>query len=299
MTLDHETRERLMAGVADAGREVMAIYHGGYEVTQKADDSPVTEADMASHHALLALLERETPEIPVISEEATETPAATRRRWSRFWLVDPLDGTKEFIARNGEFTLHLALVEDGVPVFGIVHAPALPEGAVTWWGQVGQGGEGPGQGAYRRDMATDESTEGEAGHRDRPIGVRALPDPADEPWQVVGSRRHGLAAFETFCEALPAYATRTIGSSLKFCLIAEGQADLYPRLAPTYEWDTAAAQAIITAAGGQVLNAETLEPLRCNQGESLLNPGFIACGQRDTRWEKALAEARGVDRDEG
>ncbi|WP_280551828.1 3'(2'),5'-bisphosphate nucleotidase CysQ [Halomonas sp. 25-S5] len=281
MRLEHPAIERLIAGVDAAGREVMAIYRRGFTVEHKADDSPLTEADMAAHHALLALLERELPGLPVLSEESDATAFATRRHWERYWLVDPLDGTREFVAGNGEFTLNVALVEAGVPVFGIVHAPALPEGDVTWWGQVGQG-------AFRRE-----------GGRERAIGVRELPDPEREPWQVAGSRRNGLAAFETFCRALPAHATLNIGSSLKFCLIAEGQADLYPRLAPTHEWDTAAAQAIVTAAGGQVLNVETLEPLRCNQGESLLNPGFIACGQGDPRWEKALAEALRVDPDSG
>lgn len=121
--------------------------------------------------------------------------------------------------------------------------------------------------------------------------MRELPDPDCEPWQVVGSRRNGKGAYEVFCQALPAHNTRSIGSSLKFCLIAEGLADLYPRLAPTCEWDTAAAQAIVTAAGGQVLKASTLEPLRCNRRESLLNPAFIACGQRDPRWQRALIVA--------
>ncbi|TDR57232.1 3'(2'),5'-bisphosphate nucleotidase [Halomonas ventosae] len=287
MRLDQETIERLIAGVAAAGREVMAIYRRGFAVEHKADDSPLTEADMAAHHALLALLARETPDIPVLSEESGEIPFATRRGWARYWLVDPLDGTREFIAGNGEFTLNLALVEEGVPVFGIVHAPALPEGAVTWWGQVGQG-------AFRREIA-GEGESAQPGSSDRPIRVRALPDPDIEPWQVVGSRRNGREAFEAFCQALPAHATLNIGSSLKFCLIGEGRADLYPRLAPTCEWDTAAAQAIVTAAGGQVLDAETLQPLRCNQQESLLNPGFIACGQRDARSEAALAKALQVD----
>ncbi|MBB3185629.1 3'(2'), 5'-bisphosphate nucleotidase [Halomonas fontilapidosi] len=273
MRLEPEAIERLIAGVVAAGREVMAIYRRAYAVEHKADDSPLTEADMASHHALLALLERETPGMPVLSEESDEIPFATRRHWARFWLVDPLDGTREFIAGNGEFTLNVALVEAGVPVFGIVYAPALPERPVTWWGQVGQG-------AFRRE-----------GERERAIGVRELPDPDREPWQVAGSRRNGREAFIAFCQALPAHVTRDIGSSLKFCLIAEGKADLYPRLAPTSEWDTAAAQAVVTAAGGQVLDAATLQPLRCNQQESLLNPGFIACGQRDARWQRALAEA--------
>ncbi|APE32081.1 3'(2'),5'-bisphosphate nucleotidase [Halomonas aestuarii] len=282
-----DTIEQLIAGVEAAGLEVMVIYHRDFDIQQKNDNSPLTEADMAAHHALLALLEHETPGVPVLSEESGEIPFATRRCWSRYWLVDPLDGTREFIAGNGEFTLNLALVEEGVPVFGIVHAPALPGGAVTWWGQVGQG-------AFRREG--DGAGKGEGKH-EQPIRVRVLPDPDREPWQVVGSRRNGRAAFDVFCQALPAHTTQTIGSSLKFCLIAEGQADLYPRLAPTSEWDTAAAQAIVTAAGGQVLEAETLQPLRCNRKESLLNPDFIACGQRDARWEVALAKALEADPD--
>ncbi|MFG6158390.1 3'(2'),5'-bisphosphate nucleotidase CysQ [Halomonas sp. 1390] len=281
--LDRETIDRLIAGVEAAGHEVMAIYRRGFAVEKKADESPLTEADLAAHHALLALVEGETPGVPVLSEESGEIPLDTRRGWSRYWLVDPLDGTREFIAGNGEFTLNLALVEHGVSVFGIVHAPALPDGAVTWWGQVGQG-------AFRRERGSTGD-----GRRECPIRVRSLPDPDRSPWQVVGSRRDGALALATFCRALPAHGMLAIGSSLKFCRIAEGKADLYPRLAPTCEWDTAAAQAIVTAAGGQVLEAETLEPLRYNRRESLLNPDFIACGQRDPRWELALIEALGSD----
>ncbi|MEQ6888267.1 3'(2'),5'-bisphosphate nucleotidase CysQ [Halomonas sp. CS7] len=279
MTLDRDTIERLIAGVEAAGQEVIAIYRRGFAVEHKADQSPLTEADMTAHHTLLALLEREAPGIPVLSEESGEIPWAIRRAWSRYWLVDPLDGTREFIAGNGEFTLNVALIEEGVPVFGMVHAPALPEGAVTWWGQAGQG-------AFRREAS---------GPEERPIRVRELPDPVREPWRLVGSRREGKGAFAAFCQGLPAHATQSIGSSLKFCLIAEGKADLYPRLAPTHEWDTAAAQAIVTAAGGQVLEAKTLAPLRCNQHDSLLNPDFIACGHRDPRWERALIVALSSD----
>ena len=281
--LDRETIDRLIAGVENVGHAVMAIYRRGFAVEHKADQSPLTEADMAAHHALLAVLARETPQVPVLSEESGEIPFDTRRGWSRYWLVDPLDGTREFIAGNGEFTLNLALVEHGVPVFGIVHAPALPEGAVTWWGEVQQG-------AFRRESDPEND-----GFQEHAIRVRSLPDPESAPWQVVGSRRDGTSALATFCRALPAHATQPIGSSLKFCRIAEGEADLYPRLAPTREWDTAAAQAIVTAAGGQVLEAETLEPLRYNRRESLLNPDFIACGQRDPRWEQAMIEALGSD----
>ncbi|MDR5865934.1 3'(2'),5'-bisphosphate nucleotidase CysQ [Halomonas koreensis] len=265
-----DLRSRLIEGVHAAGREVMAVYRRDFDVETKADESPLTEADMASHHALVALLEAATPEVPILSEESGEIPFETRRGWERYWLIDPLDGTKEFIKKNGEFTLNVALIEDGVPVFGIVHAPALGEAGISWVGQAGQG-------AFKLEGTTRT-----------PIRVRALPAEGREPWKVVGSRRHGAETFEAFCAGLPAHECVSMGSSLKLCLVAEGAADLYPRLAPTCEWDTAAAQAVVTAAGGQVLNAETLEPLRCNQQDSVLNPFFIVCGQRDERWEGAL-----------
>ncbi|WP_082925956.1 3'(2'),5'-bisphosphate nucleotidase CysQ [Halomonas sp. G11] len=268
--ISNERRARLIEGVHAAGREVMAVYERDFSVETKDDQSPLTEADMAAHHSLLALLKDLTPDVPVLSEESAEIPFATRQTWERYWLVDPLDGTKEFISKNGEFTLNVALVENGVPVFGIVYAPVLQ---TTWVGQVGGEVFKIAQGIYIN------------------IQVRELPDPEESPWKVVGSRRHGAEIFEAFCSGLPAHECVSMGSSIKLCLVAEGNADLYPRLAPTSEWDTAAAQAIVTAAGGEVLNAETLEPLRCNQQESVLNPYFIVCGQRDTRWEEALNKA--------
>ncbi|MDR5858468.1 3'(2'),5'-bisphosphate nucleotidase CysQ [Halomonas eurihalina] len=261
-------RDRLLAGVEVAGREVLEIYNRTFHVETKEDDSPLTEADMASHHALVALLESVAPGVPVLSEESGEISYETRRDWARYWLIDPLDGTKEFIKKNGEFTLNVALVENGDPVFGIVHAPVLD---TTWYGQVGQGAWKVEQGASSR------------------IQVRALPREGGDPWKVVGSRSHGAEAFEAFCAGLPQHERVSMGSSLKLCLVAEGQADLYPRLAPTSEWDTAAAQAVVVAAGGEVLDAETLEPLRCNQQDSVLNPFFIVCGERDQRWTDALS----------
>ncbi|WP_046078574.1 3'(2'),5'-bisphosphate nucleotidase CysQ [Halomonas sp. HG01] len=267
-----DLRSRLIEGVHAAGREVMAVYRRDFEVATKGDDSPLTEADMASHHALVALLEAATPGVPILSEESGGIPFATRRAWGRYWLIDPLDGTKEFIKKNGEFTLNVALIEDGVPVFGIVHAPAVGDaGGTTWIGQHGQG-------AWKQQPGGSLES----------ISVRALPDPEQAVWKIVGSRSHGSDEFEAFCAGLPAHERVSMGSSLKLCLVAEGAADLYPRLAPTCEWDTAAAQAVVTAAGGDVLNAETLEPLRCNQQDSVLNPFFIVCGQRDERWERAL-----------
>ncbi|TDX26960.1 3'(2'),5'-bisphosphate nucleotidase [Modicisalibacter xianhensis] len=266
--------DAIRAGIESAGREVVTIYRRDFDIQTKTDDSPLTEADMASHHALVDLLKIQTPEIPVLSEESGEIPYTTRGSWARYWLIDPLDGTKEFIKKSGEFTLNAALIENGVPVIGIVHAPALDNGGTTWWGQVGEG-------AWKQVR----------GEEPQAIRVRALPDPEHEPWKVVGSRSHGAAEFEAFCADLPNNERVSMGSSLKLCLVAEGEADLYPRLAPTCEWDTAAAQAVVTAAGGEVLDAYTLEPLRCNQQDSVLNPYFIVCGQRDERWKQALAKA--------
>lgn len=267
MKIDEATRQELLKGVVAAGDRVLEVYAQDFSVETKADDSPLTQADMAAHRALTALLQRLTPEIPLLSEESDAIPFETRRQWSSYWLIDPLDGTKEFIKKNGEFTLNVALVENGVPRFGIVHAPVL---GMTWWGDADSG-------------AFKITPDGE-----RPIRVRDLPTAGDQPWLIVGSRSHGAESFEAFCARLPAHERVSMGSSLKLCLVAEGAADLYPRLAPTCEWDTAAAQAIVTAAGGQVLDAETLEPLRCNQQESTLNPFFIVCGQSDSRWEEAL-----------
>ncbi|WP_240724515.1 3'(2'),5'-bisphosphate nucleotidase CysQ [Halomonas borealis] len=262
-------RDRLLAGVEAAGEAVLSIYRRPFSIATKADDSPLTEADICAHHALIDLLGEVTPALPVLSEESEAIPYAIRRAWRRYWLVDPLDGTKEFIKGSGDFTLNLALIEDGVPVFGIVHAPVL---GVSWLGQVGQG-------ACRHE-------EGIA----RAIGVRDLPDPALEPWRIMGSRSHGLSALSAFRAGLPRHELVARGSSLKLCLVAEGAADLYPRFGPTCEWDTAAAQAVVTAAGGQVLDARHLMPLRCNRQASLLNPDFIVCGERDKRWERALVD---------
>ncbi|UYG06066.1 3'(2'),5'-bisphosphate nucleotidase CysQ [Halomonas sp. M4R1S46] len=262
-----EQRQALLDGVKAAGLDVLAIYRRDFDIETKEDKSPLTEADLASHHALVALLEELTPGVPILSEESGEIPFETRQGWERYWLIDPLDGTKEFIKKNVEFTLNVALIENGVPVFGIVHAPAL---GVSWWGQAGEG-------AWKVQ-----------GNKSTAIQVRELPGPEQASWKVVGSRSHGSEEFEAFCSHLPQHERVSMGSSLKLCLVAEGEADLYPRLAPTSEWDTAAAQAVVSAAGGEVLNAQSLEPLRCNQQESVLNPFFIVCGQRDTRWEEAL-----------
>lgn len=255
-----------------AGAAILAVYQraDAIAVTEKADASPLTEADLAAHRFIVAALHALTPELPVLSEEsAAPAPWPERRQWTRYWLVDPLDGTREFVARTGEFTVNIALVEHGVPVLGVV---LVPVSGVVYAGVAGQG-------AFREDNA------GRA-----PIRVRTLAQVRAQglPVTVVASRRHGgerlpplLARLER--ELGPCTLT-TIGSSLKICLVAEGKADIYPRLGPTCEWDTAAAQAVLVAAGGAVVDAR-MQPLRCNRGDSLLNPEFHALGDPAADWQ--------------
>jgi 3'(2'), 5'-bisphosphate nucleotidase len=201
----------------------------------------------------------------VLSEESAEIAFAERSRWQRYWLVDPLDGTKEFVSRNGEFTVNIALIEGHRPVLGVVHIPVAD---ATYSGI-------PGRGAWR-----------ESHDRGRlPIGVRRVVRP---PLRVVGSRSHGNPALETALAALGPSELKPAGSSIKLCMVAEGSADLYPRLGPTSEWDIAAGQAVVEAAGGQVVRLSDGTALRYNTGESLLNPDFLAYGDPDCfrRWPR-------------
>ncbi|MFZ5724434.1 MAG: 3'(2'),5'-bisphosphate nucleotidase CysQ [Pseudomonadota bacterium] len=266
--------EPVIAIARRAGAAILAVYNRpeGFAVTGKADDSPLTEADIASHRIIVDGLARLTPDLPLLSEESGEQAGwETRRHWSRYWLVDPLDGTKEFVKRSGDFTVNIALVENGVPVFGVVYVPV---GDTLYAGHAGGTPT-----AFRED-----------GTGRRPIRVRTQVERVarGEPLTVVASKSHAG-------ERLPALLTRlerefgscrltSIGSSLKICLVAEGRADLYPRLGPTSEWDTAAAQAVLQAAGGAMVGPD-LAPLRCNRGESLLNPDFHALGDPAYRWE--------------
>lgn len=251
----------------EAGERIMQVYQRGFGVAHKDDSSPVTEADLAAHRHIVAGLNQLTPDIPVLSEESTAEEIAQRQNWPKLWLVDPLDGTKEFIKRNDEFTVNIALIEHGIPVAGVVHAPAL---GVTYAGQSGAG-------AYK--LLADGSQ--------LLIQVAAAPG-AGTNWRVVGSRSHASEAVHTFLQRLPNAELVSMGSSLKLCLVAEGQADLYPRLGPTCEWDTAAAQAVVEAAGGQVLSWPDLQPLRYNQRhDTLLNPYFIVCAGLHPDWLNA------------
>jgi 3'(2'), 5'-bisphosphate nucleotidase len=250
--------------VAEAGAEILRIYSdpSRFETEHKDDDSPLTAADVAANNLLVARLRELTPAIPILSEESRQAPWSERKYWSECWVVDPLDGTREFLKRNDEFTVNVALVRDHKPILGVVYAPALQQ----WYYAARQGG------------AWHESGKKVA---EKIHVAEKLPD---RPWKVVGSRSHNTPEVDAFVERLGEAEMLAMGSSLKLCLVADGTADIYPRLGPTSEWDTCAAQAVVEEAGGQVLNAETGEPLRYNAGESILNPYFIVCGQADPGW---------------
>ncbi|WP_339842471.1 3'(2'),5'-bisphosphate nucleotidase CysQ [uncultured Halopseudomonas sp.] len=249
-----------------AGKETLKWWRKEPEVTAKPDDSPVTAADLAAHHMILAGLRELTPDIPVLSEEDADVPMNERERWQRFWLVDPLDGTKEFIAGTDEFTVNIALVEQGQIRFGVVGVPARDK---LYWGGLELG-------AWRR--ADGEPAE----------AIRCRH--ASNALTVVASRRHTSPEQEALLsrlKSLQQVELVNIGSSLKFCLLAEGNADLYPRFAPTSQWDTAAAQAVLEGAGGQVLGLDGQRfgyPTR----ETWLNPHFVAAGKLPSDLLQAL-----------
>jgi 3'(2'), 5'-bisphosphate nucleotidase len=242
--------------VRAAGRAILPHWRQGIAVRQKEDASPVTAADMAAHEVLARGLSALDPAIPVLSEEDAEIGLAERSTWQRWWLVDPLDGTKEFIADSEEFTVNVALIEQGRVIFGVVGVPARE---LCYYG-------GAGLGAWRRQGS------GEAMR----LTVREAPPAA---LTVVASRRHSSPAQESLLARLSGHfgelQLASVGSSLKFCLLAEGTADFYPRLAPTSQWDTAAAQGVLEGAGGEVLDLKGA-PLRYEARESYLNPSFLA-----------------------
>lgn len=244
-----------------AGQAVMAVYQKDVVHRVKEDLTPVTDADVASEEVILAGLERLAPGIPVISEEAAAGGAVSRTA-ERFFLVDPLDGTKEFLSRNGEFTINIALVEHGEPVAGVVYAPAL---ARLFWGERGRG-------AAEGRLSIDD-TPSAIGWR--PIHVRRRPP---QGVKVVASRSHRDSRTDSWLSTIDVGELVSAGSSLKFCLLAAGEADLYPRFGRTMEWDTAAGHAVLAAAGGRVATEDGGPLTYGKQARGFDNPGFIASG---------------------
>ena len=242
---------QLVALARKAGAAIMEVYGVDHPVTLKADESPLTLADRASHEIIAQGLHRLAADIPILSEEGQQAAYAERQAWERFWLVDPLDGTKEFIKRNGEFTVNIALIENGEPVVGVIYVPVQDKSyfAIRGQGAWLQVGSGPVE------------------------SIRVRPVSDNQGLTVVVSRSHPSLELEAYLAELKIAKTISVGSSLKLCAVAEGLADIYPRLGPTMEWDTAAGQAIVEAAGG-VVNTLAGKPLAYNK-ESLLNEYFV------------------------
>ena len=269
-----------ISAALDAGRAILEIYQHDMEIEYKADKSPLTAADRASHEILSRYLKAAPIQIPILSEEGRDIPFTERREWETFWLVDPLDGTKEFIKHNGEFTVNIALVRNGSPLLGVIYVPvkdtiyfaALNLGA---W-QLESAAALPEQASL--DRIKKWSTR-------LPLIFDSGPAESKHPvpLTIVGSRSHVSDEFKTFVENMKQKHRQvdfiSAGSSLKFCLVAEGKADIYPRYGPTMEWDTAAGQAVVEQAGGVVLDADRQTPLRYNK-ENLLNPWFIVKGKK-------------------
>lgn len=260
--------EKVNACAIQAGEAILKIYNdpAAWNVQEKQDDSPLTAADLAAHHIICDFLTALTPDFPVLSEESEAVAHQERLSWNTFWLVDPLDGTKEFVSRTGEFTVNIALIHEHEPVLGVVYVPVT---GTLYYASKNKGAFKSEQGSVRQ------------------ISVRSV----QSPMKVVASRRHGGEQLGHLLKKIEArfgeYETTNLGSSLKICILAEGGADLYPRLAPTSEWDTGAAAAVLRAAGGEILNGQYL-PMRYNESESIITPLFIAVADKSQEWGEIL-----------
>ena len=260
-----ELTEAAAAIARESAQRIMEVYATDFEVRNKTDRSPLTRADMASHEVICSGLAGLTPDIPVLSEEAAHLPYSTRKTWDQYWLVDPLDGTREFIKRNGEFTVNIALIRDNYPVLGVIH---IPVNGVCYYAAKNEG-------AYKKSNGEPE------------LRLRTKTSRADS-LVVAGSRSHGNIRQQEFFKKMgDEVETIAIGSSQKFCLVAEGTADIYARFGPTSEWDTAAGQCIVEEAGGRVTDTG-FSRLRYNAKDSLLNPDFLVFADPAFGWQTRL-----------
>ena len=264
-TLDLEYLCKQCVDIArEAGEKILAIYDSGFDIQEKDDKSPLTDADLAAHNVIVSRLTQLTPEIPVLSEESAKLPFDTRKQWETYWLVDPLDGTREFIKRNGEFTVNIALISNHQSIIGVVHVPVLDIDYFAW----NKGG------CYKSEnkKAADQ------------IKVKKLDG---NKLVLAGSRSHGSEQMQSYMQNIGDVDLLSMGSSLKFCLVAEGKADLYPRLGLTSEWDTAAAHCVVTEAGGFITKTD-MTPIQYNTKDSLLNPFFFVFGDDSKDWSQYL-----------
>ena len=240
----------------EAGEAITEIYNSDFAYQLKKDLSPITAADKLSHNIITERLKTLTPEIPILSEENCDIPYKIRSQWTQYWLVDPLDGTKEFIKKNGEFTVNIALIENNNPIFGIIHIPVTNE---TYWGsQV--------NGSFYSNKNND-------------VERISVSDNHQNPMRIVASRSHPSEMLNSLLEKLVDYEIIEVGSSIKFCHIASGQADCYPRFGPTSEWDTAAGEAIVRFAGGQIVTTNG-NSIKYNLKGNYLNPNFIVSNDK-------------------
>ncbi len=272
MHINIKTLENIIRISKAAGDAILNIYANNFSVAKKADTSPLTEADLASHHIIVDALKVLTPDIPVLSEESNDIlKSGEWRKWEIYWLIDPLDGTKEFVKRNGEFTVNIALIKNNQSILGVVHVPVTN---ITYAGAKALG-------AFKltKDSASLNSKS--------KIEVATQ---APVPYRIVASRSHQSESLKEYLEALGEYEIVAMGSSLKFCLLAEGKADCYPRFGLTCEWDTAAAQAVVEAAGGQVSNLDGTD-LRYNTKDEILNPFFMVTASHENDWFSAIPKA--------
>ena len=247
-----------------AGHKILQVYNSEYTIEHKSDNTPLTTADLAADQIICEALTELTPDIPILSEESVHIPFETRKQWSRYWLVDPLDGTREFIKRNGEFTVNIALIENQQSVLGVINVPVTNTDYFAW----------------RNGHAYKQTANGNL----TKINTRT----ADrENLVIAGSRSHPSPKLKTYLDNLGNVELLSVGSSLKSCMVAEGSVDLYPRLGLTSEWDTAAAQCIVEEAGGYMTKTDYSD-LRYNTKDCLLNPEFFVFGDKQIPWKTFL-----------
>ena len=270
--MDLKQEAHLVSVIKEAGDAILKVYESDFEVENKADESPLTQADLAAHEVIMKGLTELDPNVPIISEESVPPGYDVRRSWSRYWLVDPLDGTKEFVNRNGEFTVNIALIENHAPAWGIVGVPVQEK---IYIGDVAEG---------RAKLLEADGA--------REIRGREMDQDTAE-LVVVASRSHGGERLEQYLDELEgkmnSMSRTPVGSSLKLCVLAAGEADCYPRLGPTSEWDIGAAHAVLHAAGGEVYQFDR-SPLDYNAKESFLNPEFVAVADRAFDWWSLLPD---------
>ena len=266
--IDHANLPKLLPEIDNiarsAGDEILKIYKTDFSVTNKEDNSPLTLADTAANEVICRNLSLLTPEIPILSEESSHIDFSERKKWRQYWLVDPLDGTREFIKKNDEFTVNIALIDEHQSTLGAVHIPVI---GTSYLAAINHG-------AHRCDSK----------NKMEKISVRKV---NENDITIAGSRSHGNQKQQSFISKIKNVTVLSVGSSKKFCLVAEGKADIYPRFGSTSEWDTAAAQCIVEESGGKVID-EGLNPIKYNTKSSLINPSFFVIGDTSFNWNKFI-----------